>query len=163
VVEVDRVVSAAGLVGLAGRQVSVGQQHGGQRVTIRVDADLLHVGLDGVLIKTMPSPIPATDRTRLQGARAATSTFISPRGPVVIQRRVSCRGGIQVANQRVQVGLPHAGKVVTVLVHDARFEIVDSGIPLKTVPRTGRQEVIRYRAAEHQLKPNKGQQVSSLY
>jgi hypothetical protein len=160
-VEVDRVVSAAGLVGLGGRHLSVGQQHAGQRVTLRLEAGLLHVGLDGVLVKTMPSPVPAADHARLQGARpAATTAFRPPRNPVIVQRRVSCRGGIQVANQRVQVGLPHAGKVVTVLVHDTCLDVVDNGTPLKIVPRTGRKEVIRYRAAEHKPQAqqvNKGQ------
>jgi hypothetical protein len=150
-VEVDRVVSAAGLVGLAGRRVSVGQQYAGQRVTIRVDADLLQAGLDGVLVKAMPSPIPAAVRAHLQGARAATTAFQPPRGPVVVQRRVSCRGGIQVANQRVQVGLPHAGKVVAVRVHDARLGVVDDQVLLTTVPRTTHKQVTRYQAAEHQL------------
>jgi transposase InsO family protein len=162
-VEVDRVVSAAGLVGLGGRQLSVGQQHAGQRVTVRVQADLLHVGLDGVLVKTMPCPIPAAERARLQGARPATTAFQPPHNPVVVQRRVSRRGGIQVANQRVQVGLAHAGKVVTVLVHDARLEILHDGTPLKTVPRAGRKEVLRHRPAEHKSQAQQDQQVPSLY
>jgi transposase InsO family protein len=148
-VEVDRVVSAAGLVGLGGRQLSVGQHHAGQRVTLRLEAGLLHVGLDGVQVKTMPSPVPAAARVRLQGARPATTAFEPPQGPVVVQRRVSCRGGIQVTGQQVQVGLSHAGKVVTVLVHEAYLEVQDDQLPLKTVARTRHKEVTRYRAAEH--------------
>jgi hypothetical protein len=148
-VEVDRIVNAAGLVGLGGRQLSVGQQYAGQRVTLRVEAELLHVGLDGVLLKTMPSPVPAAARARLQGARAATSSFTAPRGPVVVQRRVSCRGGIQVTGQKVQVGLSHAGKVVTVLVHPTRFDVLDDGTPVKSVARHTPKEVTRYQAAEH--------------
>jgi transposase InsO family protein len=35
-VECDRLVNAAGLIGLGGRQFSVGQQHAGQQVTIRL-------------------------------------------------------------------------------------------------------------------------------
>jgi hypothetical protein len=39
-VEVDRVVNASGLVGLAGRYVSVGQVLAGRRVTLRLEGDL---------------------------------------------------------------------------------------------------------------------------
>jgi hypothetical protein len=148
-VEVDRVVSAAGLVGLGGRQLSVGQHHAGQRVTLRLEAGLLHVGLDGVLVKTLPAPVPAAAWARLQGARPATTVLAPPPGPVTVQRRVSCRGGIQVSGQQVQVGLFHAGKVVTVLVHEAYLEVRDDQLPLKTVARTRHKEVTRYRAADH--------------
>jgi hypothetical protein len=157
-VECDRLVSAAGLIGLGGRQVSVGQQLAGQQATVRVQAALLHVLVDGVLVKTLPSPVPASGLARLQGARTAISRPQLPRGPVVVQRRVSCRGGIQVANQKLQVGLAHARKTVTVLVHDTHFELRDDQTPLKTIPRHTTMEVTRYKAADYKVKPTNDQE-----
>jgi hypothetical protein len=145
-VECDRLVNAAGLIGLGGHQVSVGQQHASQQVTIRLDAQLAHVILDGVLVKTLPSPLPASGLAHLQGARAATSRLQLPQGPLLIQRRVSSQGSIQVAGQKLQVGHGHARKTVTILVHDHHFEILDGQTPLRTIPRHTTKEVTRYKA-----------------
>jgi transposase InsO family protein len=155
-VECDRLVNAAGLIGLGGRQLSVGQPHAGQQVTIRLDGHLAHVLLDGVLVKTMPSPLPANGLARLQGATAATSRLQPPQGPLVVQRRVSSQGGIQVAGQKLQVGKGHARTTVTILVHDHHFEILDGQTPLKTIPRHTTKEVTRYKA--YDTKPISDQQ-----
>jgi transposase InsO family protein len=154
-VECDRLVNAAGLVGLGGRQLSVGQQLAGQQVTIRLDGHLAHVTLDGVLVKTMPSPLPASGLARLQGARAATSRLAVAHGPILVQRRVSSQGGTQVAGQKLQVGHGHARKTVTVLVHDRHFEVLDGQTPITTIPRRSIKEVTRYKA--YDSKPITGQ------
>jgi transposase InsO family protein len=135
-VECDRLVNAAGLIGLGGRQVSVGQHHAGQQVTVRLDAQLAQVLLDGVLVKTIPSPLPASALTHLQGARTSSSPLQAPHGPLLVQRRVSSQGGIQVAGQNLRVGKGQAGITVTVLVHDHHFEILDGQTPLKTILAT---------------------------
>jgi hypothetical protein len=57
------------------------------------------------------------------------------------------RGAIFVACQRVQVGLPHARKVVTVELHDTVLRLIDAdGEILKVVPRTDTKEVIQHKA-----------------
>jgi hypothetical protein len=163
-VECDRLVNAAGLIGLGGRQLSVGQHHAGQQVTIRLDGQLAHVTLDGVLVKTMPSPVPASSLHRLQGARAATSPLQplqAPHGPVLVQRRVSSQGGIQVAGQKLQVGHGHARKTVTVLVHDHHFEVLDGQTPIKTIPRRRTKEVTRYKAYDTKPTHDQGCQAST--
>lgn len=144
--EVDRLVNAAGLIGLGGRQLSVGQHHAGQQVTVRLDTHLAHILLDGVLIKTITSPVPASALAHLQGARAATSPLAIAQGPTLVQRRVSSQGGVQVAGQKLQVGHGHAHRTVTVLIYDHHFEILDGPTPLKTVPRRTTKEVTRYKA-----------------
>jgi hypothetical protein len=53
-----------------------------------------HLSIDGWRIKTVPSRLTAVDLARFR-------------------RKVSSRGGIQVARQRIQVGFSHAGKIVT--------------------------------------------------
>ena len=50
-----------------------------------------------------------------------------PSGPVTVQRRVSSRGGIMVATQKIQVGLIHAGKIVAVTAEDHSFRLVIDG------------------------------------
>jgi transposase InsO family protein len=160
-VECDRLVNAAGLIGLGGRQFSVGQHHAGQQVTIRLDARLAHVLLDGRLVKTMPAPVPASGLAHLQGARAASSPLRAPHGPTLVQRRVSSQGGIQVAGQKLHVGKTHAGATVTVLVHDHHFEILDGQTPIKTIPRHTTREVTRFKAYDSKPTNDQGCQAST--
>ncbi len=104
-VDVERTVNARGLAGLAGAQVNVGYQLAGQRVTLRMDGtQMMVITTDGELARTMPCPVPAGDRPRLRGARKAAASPPPPSGPVTVQRRVSARGGIMVATQKIQVG-----------------------------------------------------------
>jgi transposase InsO family protein len=147
VVEVERTVNACGLVGLAGAQVSVGYQLAGQRVTLRMDGtQMMVITSDGELARTMPCPVPAGDRHRLRGARKAAASAPPPSGPVTVQRRVSSRGGIMVATQKIQVGLIHAGKIVTVTAGDHAFRLAVDGQAVGVVPRTTTSEIHRYKA-----------------
>jgi hypothetical protein len=67
-----------------------------------------------------------------------------------VERVVSCRGGIQVVGQRVQVGMPHAGNVVTVEVEDTTLRVLDEEATiLKTVPRRTTKAVTRHKAYGH--------------
>jgi transposase InsO family protein len=146
VIEVDRTVNASGLAGLAGRQVSVGFQLAGQRVTLRMEGPLVAViGSDGSLLRTMTCPVPLAARWRLRGGRRASS-LPPPGGAVTVQRRVSCRGAIMIARQRSQAGLPHAGKTATVTCQDDTFQVVIDGETVAVVPRVSTREVRRYKA-----------------
>ena len=96
--------------------------------------------------RTLPCPIPPAQRHKLQGVRLAGLEPLSP-SSLVIQRKVSSRGGIQVARQRVQVGLPHAGRIVTLDLGDTTLRIIDSnGELLATVRRNGTGEISRFKA-----------------
>jgi transposase InsO family protein len=156
VVEVERTVNAAGLVGLAGAQFNVGYQLAGQRVVLRMDGTQMAV-ITGVgeLARTMPCPVPAGDRYRLRGARKAAAAPLSPAGPVTVQRRVSSRGGIMVATQKIQVGLIHAGKIVAVTAEDHSFRLVIDGQAVGVVPRTTAREIHRYKAYAAHPRPGR--------
>jgi hypothetical protein len=65
---------------------------------------------------------------------------------VTVQRRVSSRGGIMVAAQKIQAGLIHAGKLVTVTAGDHSFRLAVDGQTVRTVPRTTTREIHRYKA-----------------
>ena len=140
-IEVDRRVNAAGTVGVAGRQVSVGLPLAGQTVTLRLEAATMHVLADGALVRSLPSPVQAAARAKLHGARLACGGLVVPQGPVVVRRRVSQRGQLQVAGERVQVGLSHARQVVTVHVAEREFRVFDNSGLIKVIPRHDRQEV----------------------
>ena len=100
---------------------------------------------DGVLWRTLPCPIPPGQRHRLQGVRLAGPAPLSKAAPTV-QRRVSSRGGIQVACQKIQVGMTHAGKIVTVITEANAFRLVIDGEIVAVVPRTTSHEIGRFKA-----------------
>jgi hypothetical protein len=145
-VEVDRLVNGIGGITLLNRLILVGSPLAGQRARIRLDGQLMHViTQDGVLWRTLPCPIPPGQRHRLQGVRLAGPAPL-PEAAHTIQRRVSSRGGIQVARQRIQVGMTHAGKVVTVVCENNCFRLVIDGEDVRVVPRTTSRQIDRYKA-----------------
>jgi hypothetical protein len=147
VIEVDRTVNATGLVSLADQQVGVGSPLAGQRVTLRMEGPLMAVlGHDGTLLRTLACPIPADRRYRLRGARRARSLPPQPGGPISVQRRVSSRGGLMVARQKIHAGMIHAGKTATVICENNHFRVVIDGETTAVVPRTTTSEVHRYKA-----------------
>ncbi len=142
--EVDRVVNASGLVGLAGRYVSVGQVLAGRRITLRLDGDLAHVIDDGVLVRTLPAPVPLALRRRLHAVRLAGSDRPVSAGPLRVQRRVSGRGVTQVAGQTLRVGFAHRHTLVDIDVHEAEFQVYDqAGESVAAIPRTSGKDVTR--------------------
>ena len=89
---------------------------------------------------------PARRAAQAAGRAAGRAAAAAPASPL-IQRKVSSRGAIRVARQRVQVGLPHAGRIVTIELGDTTLRITDpSGELLAVVPRNGEGEVSRFKA-----------------
>ena len=147
VIEVDRTVNATGSVSLGDQQIGVGLPLAGQRVTLRMEGPLMAVlGHDGSLLRTMACPIPADRRSRLRGARRGRSLPPQPGGPITVQRRVSCRGALMVARQKIHAGMIHAGKTATVICENTHFRVVIDGETAAVVPRTTTSEVHRYKA-----------------
>jgi hypothetical protein len=152
-VEVDRLVNGIGGVTLLNRLILVGSPLAGQRARLRLDGQLMHViTQDGLLWRTLPCPIPPGQRHRLQGVRLAGPAPLPEPAPAV-QRRVSSRGDIQVARQRIQVGMTHAGKIVTVIPGDNSFRLVIDGETVGAVPRTTSREINRYKV--HVTRPGR--------
>jgi transposase InsO family protein len=146
-IEVERMVNGVGLVSLAGTQLNVGYELAGQRVTLRMDGTQMAViSHDGELLRTLPCPVPPAARHRLRGARRADSMPAPLAGPIVVQRRVSQRGSIMVARQKIHVGMIHARQIVTVTASDRSFELSIDGEMVAVVPRTTTREIHRYKA-----------------
>jgi hypothetical protein len=144
IVEVQRLVGVGGCVGIGGKQVSAGIHLAGQRVTLRIDAKLIQViTADGVLVRTLPSPLPPPPG-RLHGARLAGPPLASPPPAMHVTRVVSSQGGLMAAGARI-----HRGKVVTVIIEDSQFRILHDGTQLAACPRTVIKEVTRHRASGH--------------
>ena len=105
-VEVQRLVNAAGIITLGNQAIQAGVPMAGQRARIRLDGQVMHViTQDGVLWRSLPCPIPPGQRHKLQGVRLAGPEPLPPQAQTV-QRKVSSRGSIQVARQRIQAGSP---------------------------------------------------------
>jgi hypothetical protein len=110
---------------------------------------------DGTLLRTLPCPVPPQDWHRLRGARRAASAPAPRAGPVIIQRRVSQRGSIMVATQRIHVGMIHARKIVTVTAGDRSFRLDIDGETVAVVPRTTSSEIHRYKAYATKAGPSR--------
>ena len=145
-VEVQRLVSAAGIITLGSQVIQVGSPLAGQRARIRLDGQVMHViTQNGILWRTLPCPIPPGQRHRLQGVRLAGPEPLPPAG-LTIQRKVSSRGGIQVARQRIHVGFSHAGQTVTIQLDDTTLRVIDQhGELITIVPRMSDGEISRFK------------------
>ena len=144
--EVDRVVPPSG-------NLWIGGELAGQRITLRMDGTVMAViSHGGVLLRTLPCPVPAADRRRLRGAHRAATIPPPSTGPVTVQRRVSQRGSIVVATQRIHVGIIHARKTVDVTAEEGQFLLVIDGEMIGTVPRTTAREIHRYKAYARHVK-----------
>jgi transposase InsO family protein len=141
-VEVDRIVSRGGTVGLAGRQVLAAEILGGQRVTIRIDDTSLAFFDPGTreLLRTRPSPFTYAQAARLRGARPAGPPPRPTVEPIRVQRRASNSGVIMVAGQKVALGRVHAHTTVTAYVAE-RTLTIEAGGGTRTVARTTTQPV----------------------
>jgi hypothetical protein len=95
--------------------------------------------------RTLPCPIPPGQRHRLQGVRLAGPAPL-PEAALTVQRRVSSRGGIMVARQKIQVSMSHAGKIVTVACEKNSFRLVIDDETVGDVLRLTSREIDRYKA-----------------
>lgn len=145
-VEVDRAVNGCGAVGLAGRQHPVGYHLAGRRVTIRFDGGVMQLlDSDRTLLRTLPNPI-GDQAHRLRDARPGGPAPVVPDLPPPVQRRVSSRGVVMVAGQKIHVGIGHAGLTVDVHTHDTSLRVCHGDQVLTEAPRTATKPIARFKA-----------------
>lgn len=146
-VELERTINAAGLLALAGRQHPVGFHLAGRRVTVRIDHGVLHLlGADRTVLRSMPNPLSPVEVARIRDARPAGPAPAPTTTGLRVERRVSCRGSICIARQKVQVGIGHAGRTVTVEEADTTFRVYDGDQLLTEVLRTSTSQIARFKA-----------------
>ena len=149
VIEAERTVSACGNVSIGSHVISAGSPLAGRRITLRLDGPVTHILVNGAVARTVACPVPQAARHRLRGARAAATK--PPRLPrqFTVKRRVDVRGAIMIGGQKIQVGLPHAGKTVQVTVETDTYQItVEDGITIAAPRRTSR-DIKRHKASDY--------------
>jgi hypothetical protein len=145
-VEVERLVNACGLIALAGRQHPVGIQFAGRRVTVRIDHGVLQLAADGILLRSLPNPLTAAEIARIRDARPAGPPPVPAAEPIRVQRRVSSRGALVVAGQRIHVGIAHAARTLSVEPGDRTIRVYDdTGALLAEVPCTTTKSIARFK------------------
>jgi hypothetical protein len=149
VIEVERTVSASGTVGLGACPLSVGSPLAGQRVTLRLDGPVAHVFPNGVLARTIACPVPPATQARLRGARVGSPQPPRLPRPLVVKRRVSVRGAIMIGGQKIQVGLPHAGKTAQVTIEADTYQITAGDGMVITAPRKTSRDIKRHKASDY--------------
>jgi hypothetical protein len=80
-----------------------------------------------------------------EGARPAGPPPQPAAEPVQVERRVSCRGAITIARQRIHIGIVHAGRTLTVESADHTFRIYDGDQLLAETGRTTTKPIARFK------------------
>ena len=135
--DVERLVNATGLIGLAGRQHPVGIHFAGRRVTVRIDRGLLQVADHGIPLRSLPNPLTPAECGRIRDARPAGPPPVPATEPPRVDRRVSSRGALVVAGQRIQADIHLAGGHETDLWASPRD--VDTGLCRDLMQRSRRE------------------------
>jgi hypothetical protein len=113
-----------------------------------MDHGILHLlDLDRTLLRSLPNPLTLTEMTHVRGARPAGPTPLIP-GPLRVDRRVSCRGSVCIARQKIQVGIGHVGQTVTVEEADTTFRVYLAGQLLTEVIRTTTKTIARFKVRQ---------------
>lgn len=103
-----------------------------------------------ILKATLPSPLPPSACSRLQGGRpAGPPPLLPPPGEQVAEHTVSSTGGFVVTGQRIQLGRGHARQVVTAHLSEDAIRIFQGTELITTVPRVTRKEVVVRKSGEH--------------
>ena len=149
VIELERTVSASGNISLGDHMISAGMPLAGRRITVRLDGLVAHLVADGTRVRTVACPVPEAARSRLRGARAGTANLPGLPEPLQVRRRVSVRGSIMIGGQRIQVGLPYAGKTAEVTVKTDTHQItVEDGVTI-AAPRKTSRDIKRHKASAY--------------
>ena len=100
-------------------------------------------------MRTVACPVPEQARLRLRGARAGTASPSGLSEPQKVVRRVSVRGAIMVGGQRIQVGLPHAGKTADITIEADTYQITVDDSATIIAPRTTSRDIKRHKASAY--------------
>jgi transposase InsO family protein len=151
-IEIERTANRDGIVIVRGQELALGTGIAGTRVTLRFDVGLIHATAGNMLLKTLPNPFSWNEIRLIRGARPATSALPAPppAGPQSVQRRVPKDGVVMVAGQRLRVGRSQAGIIVTVVVEDHHFRVLDGITELSLHARTSTKPIRNFNATRHQ-------------
>ena len=151
-IEIDRTANRDGIVVVRGQELALGTGIAGTRVTLRFDVGLIHATAGNMLLKTLSNPFSWNEIRLIRGARPAASPLPAPppAGPQSVQRRVPKDGVVMVAGQRLRVGRTQAGIIVTVVVEDHHFRVLDGITELSLHALTSTKPIRNFNATRHQ-------------
>nr|BFE67261.1 hypothetical protein GCM10020092_005620 [Actinoplanes digitatis] len=98
------------------------------------------------MLRSLPNPLTTPEQGRIRDARPASPAPAPDMQPLRVDRRVSSRGSISIARQKIQVGIGHADRTVTVEEADTTFRIHHGDELLAEVARTTTRPIARFKA-----------------
>lgn len=146
-VEIQRAVGNDGIAHIAGMRFPIGTACVGRNITLRLDGHLMHAILDNALVGTWPCPVAQGDLGKLRGAQQPTTPLPPlplPAGSLRALRKVHTNGQITIAGQGITLGRRHKGKIVTVVVEDTFFRILDGDEEIAVRPRENLAPITRF-------------------
>jgi transposase InsO family protein len=154
--EVERIVSSAGLISLANKQILVAERLGGMLVGVRIEEQtlLFFDPTSRELLRTRPNPLTRDQALRLRGVRPAGPPPRPSSEPIRIQRRASDTGVIVVAGQKVSLGRTHRGQEVEILVSETTLAIHLAGQDVRVIQRTTTQPIRNIKADRPRTVPS---------
>ncbi|MDZ5494667.1 MULTISPECIES: hypothetical protein [Micromonospora] len=140
-VEVTRVVPASGTLTVCGQQFWLSPTRAGLPITLWADTTVVHLLLNGVRLKTLPSQLTpahlrqllADDGTPAQPPPIATGP-VQAGAPIEVDRLVNATGLISLAGRQHPVGYHFAGQRVTVRLDRGLMQITADGVLLRSLP-----------------------------
>jgi hypothetical protein len=138
-VQIDRVVPASGNLGVCGEQFWLGTHRAGDTVTLWIDTTTVHLAVNGVHLKTLPSRMTTSDLARLRatGGRPAgppPTTAAAPTRPIEIHRTVNPAGCVSIAGHQINVGTHHGRRRITLHLDDQLAHVIVDHTRTRTLP-----------------------------
>jgi hypothetical protein len=100
---------------------------------------------DRTLLRSLPNPLTPAELARIRDARPAGPAPATATRPLRVDRRVSCRGSVCIAGQKIHVGIGHAGRTVAIEQADSTFRVYDGAQQLTEVVRTTTKTIARFK------------------
>ena len=131
-VEIFRVVPASGNLGLGGQQFWLGPAFAGRQLTVWADTTVVHLMLDGVRLKTVPSRFSLSQLQQLlaDGGRPAGPPPVStgpalPGDVIEVDRTIGPSGLLGLAGRQHLVGYHLAGRRVIARLDHGVLHLLD--------------------------------------
>jgi hypothetical protein len=150
------VVSGAGLISLANKQILAAERLRGMLVGVRIEEQTL-LFFDTTtreLLRTRPNPLTRQQALELRGVRPAGPPPRPSTEPIRIQRRASDTGVIMVAGQKVSLGRSHRGQEVEILVSETTLAIQLAGQDVRVIRRTTTRPIRNIKADRPRTVPS---------
>jgi hypothetical protein len=140
-VEFTRVVLLSGNLCVCGQQFWLGPDRAGATVTFWADSTVVHLLVNGVRLKTVPSRLTAarlqrllTEDGRPAGPPPIPTGEAEPDAAIEVGRMVNATGAVALAGRQRSVGYHFAGRRVTVRIDRGLLQLVADGVLLRSLP-----------------------------